>query len=169
MSAANYIDAVMTNAYIDGSDSNSSDAYYLFSDGMEEKYGKSDKADKADKPKSGKRKKPSYRALFGGDNEELSESAEADYTTSISPVLNTANISTSSDRAKSDKSNKANKADKAKSDISDIDTRTQATGGFPPIYIISKEAKEKEKTKQRELATRDSAVSIMDILKRKKI
>lgn len=161
MSAANYIDAVMTNTYIDGDDSNSSDAYYLFSDGMEEKYGKSNKADK---PKSGKRKKPSYRALFGGDNEELSESAEADYTTSISPVLNTANISTSSDNT-----GKADKSNKAKSDISDIDTRTQATGGFPPIYIISKEAKEKEKTKQRELTARDSAVSIMDILKRKKI
>jgi hypothetical protein len=133
---------------------------------MEEKYGKSNKSDKADKadktkPKPSKRKKPSYRALFGGDNEELSESAEADYTTSISPVLNTANMSASSDKTKTEKSNKTEK--------SDIDTKTQATGGFPPIYIISKEAKEKEKTKQRELATRDSAVSIMDILKRKKI
>lgn len=43
------------------------------------------------------------------------------------------------------------------------------TGGFPPIYIVSsKEGKEELTTKNRQLASRKSSISIKDILKGKK-
>lgn len=43
------------------------------------------------------------------------------------------------------------------------------TGGFPPIHIIEKtDIEEEEKSKNRELASIKSAVSIQDILKSKK-
>ena len=108
--------AIMTNTYLD--EVESEDGYYLFSEGMEEKYGKN-------KIES---------ELTGGDNEELST-----------------------------------KTASSESDL-DINTDEQPTGGFPPIYVVTQKQKEEEsKSKARELSTRTSAVSIMDILKRKKV
>jgi hypothetical protein len=44
------------------------------------------------------------------------------------------------------------------------------TGGFPPIFIIDdKEAEKTEKTKNRELTTIRSAISIKDILGKRKM
>lgn len=42
-------------------------------------------------------------------------------------------------------------------------------GGFPPIYIVdNKKEKESEKSKDRQLSSRKTSVSIRDILKSKK-
>jgi hypothetical protein len=46
---------------------------------------------------------------------------------------------------------------------------TEPTGGFPPIYIIDKKTEQViEQTKNRELSTIKSAISIKDILSKKK-
>lgn len=48
-------------------------------------------------------------------------------------------------------------------------TEDRPTGGFPPIFIIdSKQEKEADKTKNRQISANKSTVSIMDILKSKK-
>jgi hypothetical protein len=41
-------------------------------------------------------------------------------------------------------------------------------GGFPPIYIIDSNEKEKEVSKNRQLSSNKSSISIKDILKSKK-
>lgn len=41
-------------------------------------------------------------------------------------------------------------------------------GGFPPIFIVSKDDKDEEKSKNRQLSSRKTSVSIRDILKSKK-
>jgi hypothetical protein len=115
--------AIMTNGQLNNSDnSDSSDAYYLFSEGMEERY------------QNGNIPIDSFEIseMSGGDIDEKSSFKSTD------------NID------------------------SNIDTDSQPTGGFPPIYIVMKK-KEKEKSKSRELSTSRKSVSIRDILKRKKI
>jgi len=50
-----------------------------------------------------------------------------------------------------------------------ISTSTdRPTGGFPPVYIISKKEKESEKTKNRQITVNTSSISIRDILNSKK-
>jgi hypothetical protein len=121
--------AIMTNTHLDSVESE--DGYYLFSEGMDERYGKNIDSE-----------------LSGGSNEELIASEQAD-------------ASVDEDR---------NNFDGDATMVETIDTDSQPTGGFPPIYIVTKQAMEKKKdTKSRELSTRSSAVSIMDILKKKKV
>lgn len=129
-----FASAIMTNNHLYDSDVESEDGYYLFSEGMEERYGNSDS-----NPIS---------VHSGGDNAELSASEQAD-------------ASVEEDR---------NNFDGSTTSLESIDTDSVPTGGFPPIYIVTKKAnKEKTNTKSRELSTRSSAVSIMDILKKKKV
>jgi hypothetical protein len=127
---------IMTNGYLDSV--SSEDAYYLFSEGMDERYGKN-KSTQGDDPLSSE--------LSGGANEELSASDSAD-------------ASADEDR---------NNFDGDTTSMEVVDTDSQPTGGFPPIYIVTRQVKEENtKSKSRELSTRTSAVSIMDILKKKK-
>jgi hypothetical protein len=122
--------AIMTNTYLDSIESE--DGYYLFSEGMEERYGRENIDSE----------------LSGGTNEELIASNQAD-------------ASVDEDRNNFDGSTAA---------VETVDTDSQPTGGFPPIYIVTKKVMEQKKdTKSRELSTRSSAVSIMDILKKKKV
>lgn len=85
--------------------------------------------------------------LSGGSLEELNSSDQADATPEFL----------------------ANNDGRTSTDVV-IDTDSQPTGGFPPIYIVTKKVlEEKKDTKSRELSTRSSAVSITDILKKKKL
>lgn len=76
---------------------------------------------------------------------------------------------TASDQADAGAEDRLNLNSKTGS-VETIDTDSQPTGGFPPIYIVTKKiVTDKKDTKSRELSTRSSAVSIMDILKKKKV
>jgi hypothetical protein len=124
--------AIMTNTYLDSADSE--DGYYLFSEGMNERYGTQHNDIDSE--------------MSGGTNEELSASNQSDAM------------------AKADRNNFS--GDQTAEET--IDTDSQPTGGFPPIYIANKKTAEvKDATKARELSTRTSAVSIQDILKKKKV
>jgi hypothetical protein len=126
--------AIMTNGYLNYSDnSDSSDAYYLFSEGMEERY------------QNGNIPIDSIESSeMSGGNIDEKDSDEIEIKTKKNSFKSTDNIDTN------------------------IDTDTQPTGGFPPIYIIMKK-KEKTESKSRELSTSKKSVSIKDILKKKKI
>lgn len=55
---------------------------------------------------------------------------------------------------------------RAEADVDSNEDRPR--GGFPPIYIVDKKEKESEKSKDRQLSSRKTSVSIRDILKSKK-
>lgn len=112
--------AIMTNGYLDSV--SSEDGYYLFSEGMEERYNNASNTESASATSIAST--PITSDQFGGDSEV---------------------------------------------DEEEIDTTVTPTGGFPPIFVVTREKKEEiESSKSRELATRTSAVSITDILKKKK-
>lgn len=49
------------------------------------------------------------------------------------------------------------------------DNQNVPTGGFPPIYLCTKgELKKEEETKNREFATKKTAVNIRDIMQQKR-
>lgn len=118
--------AIMTNGYLDSV--SSEDGYYLFSEGMEERY----------------------------NNASNTESASASASASATSIASTP---ITSDQF----------GGNSEIDEEEIDTAVTPTGGFPPIFVVTREKKEEiESSKSRELATRTSAVSITDILKKKK-
>jgi len=47
-------------------------------------------------------------------------------------------------------------------------TENRPRGGFPPIYIVDKKEKDEEQSKNRQLSSRKTSVSIRDILNSKK-
>ena len=59
-------------------------------------------------------------------------------------------------------------ADVKSSSTSTSTSTSRPTGGFPPVFIVSKKEKESEKTKNRQITVNTSSISIRDILKSKK-
>lgn len=146
--------AIMTNTHLNELDS--SDVYYLFSEGMEERY-KHGNRNSENFDNSEVITDPFGSEMSGGDNSEENKTQKEKKTQKDkkdrevkTPIITSNATSTSN------------------TDL-DIDTYVQPTGGFPPIYIVMKKKEEEKGSKSRELATSKKSVSIRDILKKKKL